>query len=103
MLVGREDLRGLVTLLGIIVLISLRARRSLVGHLGGCWSRCVVTAARCSCSPVGAPRLQAAAVVALGLILFAATVAVPTVTVATLPGLGLSPAAGCSPRSARAA
>jgi membrane associated rhomboid family serine protease len=88
LLAGRQSLRGLVTLLVINVLISVLVPNvSWVGHIGGLLAGALVTGILVLTRRT--PRLQAAAVVSLGLALFAATLVVPTVTVATLPGLGL--------------
>jgi membrane associated rhomboid family serine protease len=91
LLAGRQSLRGLVQLLVINLLISvLIPNVSWVGHLGGLVAGALVTGVFVLTR--GKPRLQVAAVVALGVVLFAVTLVVPTVaqpTLPSLPGLGL--------------
>jgi membrane associated rhomboid family serine protease len=86
MLAGRQSLRGVTTLLVINLLISfLIPGVSWVGHLGGLLAGALVTGVLVLTRRK--PRLQAVAVVTLGVVLFAVTVAVPTVAVPALPSL----------------
>ena len=82
MLVNRQDLRGLLTLLAINVFISFLPGISLLGHLGGLVAGAltagilVLTRRR--------PPLQIAALAALGVVLLALVLTVPTITVLNL-------------------
>jgi membrane associated rhomboid family serine protease len=86
LLAGRQSLRGVTTLLVINLLISfLIPGVSWVGHLGGLAAGALVTGVLVLTRRN--PRLQACAVVVLGAVLFAVTLAVPTVAAPTLPQL----------------
>jgi membrane associated rhomboid family serine protease len=82
MLANRQDLRGLLTLLAINVFISFLPGISLLGHLGGLVAGAltagilVLTRRR--------PPLQIAALAALGVVLLALALTVPTITVLNL-------------------
>jgi membrane associated rhomboid family serine protease len=79
MIATKQDLRGLLTLLAINIVISLLPGVSLVGHLGGLVAGALVTALMIlTRRRRGA---QITAVVALGVLLFALALAVPTVVV----------------------
>lgn len=78
----RQDLRGLLTLLAINVAISFLPGVSLLGHLGGLVAG--AAAAGLLLLTRQAPRMQAVALVSLGVLLFAVSVAVPTVGVLNL-------------------
>ena len=79
MLATRQDIRGLVTLLAINVVISLLPGVSLVGHLGGLVAGALVTGLMILTRRRRAA--QVSAVVALGVLLFALALVVPTVVV----------------------
>jgi membrane associated rhomboid family serine protease len=80
LLAGRQSLRGLVTLLVINILISVLVPNiSLVGHIGGFLGGALVTGLLVLTRR--RPRLQVTAVVALGVVLFALAVTLPTVVV----------------------
>jgi membrane associated rhomboid family serine protease len=79
MLSRRQDIRGLLTLLAINVLISFLPGVSLLGHLGGLIAG--AAAAGLLVLTRQRPRMQLGALVALGVLLLAVSVAVPTVAV----------------------
>jgi membrane associated rhomboid family serine protease len=82
MLVNRQDIRGLATLLVINIVISFLPGVSLVGHLGGLAAGVLVTAVMV----VTRRRrpAQITGVLALGVLLLAVAVAAPTVVAAGL-------------------
>jgi membrane associated rhomboid family serine protease len=79
MLARRQDIRGLLVLLGINVVISFLPGVSLLGHFGGL----VAGAATAGLLLLTRrnPRLQIVALVSFGILLFAVALAVPTVVV----------------------
>jgi membrane associated rhomboid family serine protease len=79
MLVRRQDVRGLVTLLAINVLISFLPGVSLLGHLGGLVAGALTTGLMLLTRR--RPALQVAALGALGVLLLAVAMTVPTVVV----------------------
>lgn len=82
MLATKQDIRGLATLLAINVVISFLPGVSLIGHLGG-----LVAGALVAGLMILTRRRRAAqitAVLALGVVLFALSVVVPTVVVLNL-------------------
>ena len=82
MLATKQDIRGLATLLAINVVISLLPGVSLIGHLGGLVAGALVTGLMIlTRRRRGA---QITAVVALGVVLFALSLAVPTLVVLNL-------------------
>jgi membrane associated rhomboid family serine protease len=82
MLATKQDIRGLVALLAINVVISLLPGVSLVGHLGGLVAGALVTGLMILTRRRRAA--QIAAVGALGVLLFAVALTVPTVVVLNL-------------------
>jgi membrane associated rhomboid family serine protease len=82
MLIRREDIRGLLTLLAINVFISFLPGLSLLGHLGG-----LVVGALTAGILVATrrrPQLQVAALVLFAAVLLVGAVAVPTIVVLSL-------------------
>jgi membrane associated rhomboid family serine protease len=79
MLVRRQDVRGLLTLLAINVFISFLPGVSLLGHLGGLVAGALT--AGLLLSTRRRPALQLAALGAFGVLLLAATLTAPTVLV----------------------
>jgi membrane associated rhomboid family serine protease len=80
MVVRRQDVRGILTLLAINVVISFLPGISLLGHLGG-----LVAGAAAAAVFVGLrrrPQLEIAALAGLGLLLLVVALTVPTVAVA---------------------
>lgn len=82
MIVTKQDLRGLITLLAINIVISLLPGVSLVGHLGGLVAGALVTGLMILTRRRRAAQLTAVA--ALGVLLFALALVVPTVVVLNL-------------------
>jgi membrane associated rhomboid family serine protease len=83
---GRQSLRGLSTLLVINLLISLLIPNiSWVGHLGGLVGGALAVAVLVLTR--GRQRLQVTGVIALGVVLFALALVVPTIAQPTLPAL----------------
>jgi membrane associated rhomboid family serine protease len=82
MLVNRQDVRGLLTLLAINVFISFLPGLSLLGHLGG------LVAGALAAGLLALTRrrqpLQGAALASLGILLLAVTLTVPTIAVLNL-------------------
>jgi membrane associated rhomboid family serine protease len=79
MVVRRQDVRGILTLLAINIVISFLPGISLLGHLGG-----LVAGAAAACVIVALrrrPPLEAAALGVLGAVLLAVALTVPTVAV----------------------
>jgi membrane associated rhomboid family serine protease len=77
MIVRREDLRGLLTLLAINIFISFLPGVSLLGHLGGLVAGAIATGALVASRR--RPQLQVAALVLLALVLAAVILTAPTV------------------------
>jgi membrane associated rhomboid family serine protease len=82
MLVQRQDLRGLLTLLAINIVISFLPGISLLGHLGGLVAG-ALTAAVLVLTRRRRP-VQIGALACLGLVLLVVTLTVPTVVVFSL-------------------
>jgi membrane associated rhomboid family serine protease len=82
MLARRQDIRGLVTLLAINVVISFLPGVSLLGHLGGLVTGAI--AAGTMLLTRRRPAFQAAALAALGAVLAALALTVPTIAAAGL-------------------
>jgi membrane associated rhomboid family serine protease len=82
MLAGRQDVRGLLTLLAINVFISFLPGISLLGHLGGLVAGALT--AGLLLLTRGRRQLQPAALVALGVLLLAVALTVPTIAVINL-------------------
>jgi len=80
MIANRQDLRGLLTLLGINIVISFLPGISLLGHLGGLVAG-ALGAALLVLTRNRPPRVQAVALTSLGVLLAAAALTVSTVTV----------------------
>jgi membrane associated rhomboid family serine protease len=82
MVAGRQDVRGLLTLLAINVAISFLPGISLLGHLGG------LVAGALAGGLLGLlrrrPQLQVAGLVALGVVLLVVSLTVPTLVVVDL-------------------
>jgi membrane associated rhomboid family serine protease len=79
MVVRRQDVRGILTLLAINIVISFLPGISLIGHLGG-----LVAGAAAAGIVVGLrrrPPLEVAALAVLGLVLLGVALTVPTVAV----------------------
>jgi membrane associated rhomboid family serine protease len=79
MLVRRQDVRGLLTLLAINVFISFLPGVSLLGHLGGLVAGAAT--AGLLLATRRHPQLQIVALLAFGVLLMAVTLTVPTVIV----------------------
>jgi membrane associated rhomboid family serine protease len=82
MVVHRQDVRGIVTLLVINIVISFLPGISLIGHLGG-----LVAGAAAAGIVVGLrrrPPLEIAALAVLGVVLLGVALTVPTVAVVGL-------------------
>lgn len=79
MIVRRQDIRGLLTLLAINVFISFLPGVSLLGHLGGLVTGAL--AAGLLLLTRRRPPVQVAALVALGVLLLAVTLTAPTLVV----------------------
>ena len=79
MLATKQDIRGLATLLVLNVVISLLPGVSLIGHLGGLVAGALVTGLMILTRRRRSA--QVTAVVALGVLLFALSLVVPTVVV----------------------
>jgi membrane associated rhomboid family serine protease len=79
MVASKQDIRGLLTLLALNVVISLLPGVSLVGHLGGLVAGALVTGLMVLTRRRRAAQITA--VLALGVLLLAAALSVPTVVV----------------------
>jgi len=82
MLARRQDIRGLLTLLAINVFISFLPGVSLLGHLGGLVAGALAAAVLVVLRR--RDRLQVPALVALGVVLVAVSLTVPTLAVVNL-------------------